>query len=148
MNPESESSKELDLPKPKVNVQPFTDQEIRGLLATLPQAKYKAGVEVADAQKKVDQAKQTLDVELAKRHLEARSMDDLTSDGDRKAYAKNHSDVQKADTALITARGDLKIAELKWERLDDFFIGVRKAASLLEDQYKAMKDYELHRNPN
>ena len=62
----------------------------------------------------------------------AQEAENLTSDGDRKAWVANHPEMKEALDSERNAEIDYKLADLKYTYLDDLFIAVRKASNRYE----------------
>lgn len=114
----------------------YDRHQIQGLLDALPNNIYNAGVKVRQAEDHLDKLTEELKVCKAKHQLEASAKatpqtENLTAAEDRKAYVITQKDVQSLEGRIITAKGDMVIARLQEERLQNFFTSIRKHANLL-----------------
>lgn len=114
----------------------YTDEDIERRLSNLPRIKYAQGDAVVAAHQAMLLAKQELEKCEAQAHLLARKDDSLTSEADRKQWAKVQPDVVAAQTRHIVAQGEYKAAELKYQAIEDLFQAVRKLANIRIEQNK------------
>lgn len=117
----------------------YSDDQIQTLLKRLPRTKYSAAEEVAAKLVEYKDAKRNLDKVKAQQHMRARGKNELTSDGDRKAWAATQPETQEAESMLITAEAEYKMAEMRYEAYDDLFNAVRKLANIRLAQNTAVE---------
>lgn len=131
--------------KPDVaKIEEFTADEIGRLLAVLPKTIYQYGIEAKKLLNVLNEAKNSSKKTRARVWLTSivykkQHPDELTSEGDRRAWVEAHDDVINADVAEIMAQSDYEMAVLRMEYADDLFTAVRKAASLIEKQEQAVR---------
>jgi len=113
--------------------------QIQALLDALPNNIYNAGIQKQQITDKLERLKQALSVEKAKYQLEASAgaseeTQRLGAVDDRKAWVTSRPSVMKLENDIIKAKGDLAVASLQVERLQNFFTSIRKHANLIISQ--------------
>lgn len=122
----------------------FSEEDIERLLSVLPKTKYMQGGEALKRLETYEDAKRETKHETAKQRLIASAAKDvkgLGSDKDREAWASQQPTVIKRQKAELNANIQLKLAELKYQYLEDLFVAVRKMAT----KYEKLNDAAEHR---
>lgn len=125
------TDEELDLNQ-EADIELTDHHEIVRLLALTPKLVMKCEEAVQRADEALDRAQDSLDVEKAKMHLKASEDSSLTAAPDRVAWARTQPSVTKAHIAVINAKAELKICQLRARKYENYFTSIRKAANIFE----------------
>lgn len=125
------TDEDLDLTQ-EADIELVDHHEIVRLLALVPKLITKCEEAVQRADESLDRAQDTLDVEKAKMHLKASEDSALTAAPDRVAWARTQPSVIQAHIAVIKAKAELKMCQLRARKYENYFTSVRKAANIFE----------------
>jgi len=126
----------------------YTDEEIERLLRKLPVAMFQATQTIVLRLMDYKEAKRYLKKTLAIEMMKANQNKKLTAAPDRKAWAENSKAVEKAEIAVINAEAQHKIAEFRFEMLDNLYMAVKKMVIMRTDQNQAENGYSRARYNN
>jgi hypothetical protein len=105
----------------------YSDEQLKRLATKLPRIMFQASqstvlkfIDFKDAKRKVKK-------ELALAMMQANQMkDELSSAEDRKAWAQNADNVEKAEIDLIQAEAEFRMAEFHFQAYDNLYMAVKK----------------------
>lgn len=119
----------------------YTDEEIERLLRKLPVVMFQAAQTIVLRLMDFKEAKRKQKKVLALQIMKANARKELTSATDRKAWAENTKDFEKAEIEVINAEAQYKIAEYRFEMLDNLYMGVKKLIIMRTAQNDAEERY-------
>lgn len=125
----------------------YTDDEIEILLRKLPVAQFQAAQTIVLRLIDYKEARRRLKKEFAIQMIKANAKDKLTSAADRKAWAENTNTVEKAEIELINAEAQYKIAEFRFDMLDNLYLAVKKMVIMRTSQNEAEERATRSRSP-
>lgn len=115
------------------NEMSYSDEELKRLLKRLPVVMFQASQKVVLKFIDFKDAKRMVKKELAVSMMQANALKDsegLTSSEDRKAYAQNSKNVEKAEVELIQAEAEYRMAEFHFNAYDNLYMAVKKTADM------------------
>lgn len=115
------------------NEMAYSDEELQRLLKRLPVVMFQASQTVTLKFIDFKEAKRNVKKVTAIAMMEANTMkeaEDLTSADDRKAWAQNRPEVEKAEVELIQAEAEYRMAEFHFNAYDNLYMAVKKMADM------------------
>ena len=105
----------------------YSDEQLKRLATKLPRIMFQASQTVVLKFIDFKDAKRKVKKELALAMMQANQMkDDLSSAEDRKAWAQNADNVEKAEIDLIQAEAEYRMAEFHFQAYDNLYMAVKK----------------------
>jgi hypothetical protein len=109
------------------NEMAYSDEQLKRLATKLPRIMFQASQTVVLKFIDFKDAKRKVKKELALAMMQANQMkDDLSSAEDRKAWAQNADNVEKAEIDLIQAEAEFRMAEFHFQAYDNLYMAVKK----------------------
>lgn len=123
----------------------YTDEEIEKLLRKLPVVMFQAAQTIVLRLMDYKEAKRRLKKTFAVQMMKANQRKDLTAAPDRKAWAEDTKEFEKAEIDVINAEAEYKIAEFRLEMLENLYLGVKKMVIMRTAQAEAEDRYAKSR---
>lgn len=118
----------------------YSDTDIEKLLKKLPKVMFNAAQEIVLRLIDYKEAKRNLGKTKAVAMMNAKNRKDaesLTAQKDREAWATNQPEVEEAEINLINTEAEYKIAEYRFQMLDNLYTGIKKLVAMRVEQNKA-----------
>ena len=105
----------------------YSDEQLKRLATKLPRIMFQASQRVVLKFIDFKDAKRKVKKELAIAMMQANQMkDELSSAEDRKAWAQNADNVEKAEIDVIQAEAEFRMAEFHFQAYDNLYMAVKK----------------------
>lgn len=113
------------------NEMAYSDEELKRLLKRLPVVMFQASQKVVLKFIDFKEAKRRVKKELAIAMMKANAQKEtLSSADDRKAWAQDQKNVEKAEVELIQAEAEYRMAEFHFNAYDNLYMAVKKMVEM------------------
>lgn len=119
----------------------YTDEEIERLLRKLPVVMFQAAQTIVLKLIEFKEAKRRLKKEFAIQMMKANHNKALKAAPDRKAWAEDTKEYERAEIAVINSEAEYKIAEFRLEMLENLYLAVKKMVVMRTAQAEAEDRY-------